>query len=228
MMQTLAGAAVSDGLEDGQVISGVGGQYNFVAMAQELPDGHSVLNLRSTRFNKGKLVSNIVPFYGHITIPRHLRDIVVTEYGIAYVRGCTDEEIIQRLLNITDSRFQNELMQWAKDVGKLDPEYQIPPIYRNNTPDSYQNILKKYKTLGFFNAFPFGTDLTDDEMKIGKALKMLKADLSSKFKLIRALFKGWTLTPNDEEQRLLERMQLLTPGNLKERVYQKLLLSKLR
>lgn len=49
MMHTLLGAAVSDGLENGQVVSGVGGQYNFVAMAQELPDGHSILNLRSTR-----------------------------------------------------------------------------------------------------------------------------------------------------------------------------------
>ena len=38
MMMTLTGAAVSDGLEDGTVISGVGGQYNFVAMAQE-PSG---------------------------------------------------------------------------------------------------------------------------------------------------------------------------------------------
>ena len=33
MMVTLLGAAVSDGLEDGQVVSGVGGQYNFVAQA---------------------------------------------------------------------------------------------------------------------------------------------------------------------------------------------------
>ena len=33
MMATLMGAAISDGLEDGQVISGVGGQYNFVAQA---------------------------------------------------------------------------------------------------------------------------------------------------------------------------------------------------
>ena len=36
MMATLMGAAVSDGLEDGQVVSGVGGQYNFVAQAFEL------------------------------------------------------------------------------------------------------------------------------------------------------------------------------------------------
>jgi acyl-CoA hydrolase len=34
MKATLLGAVVSDGLEDGRVVSGVGGQYNFVAMAQ--------------------------------------------------------------------------------------------------------------------------------------------------------------------------------------------------
>src|SRR3974390_2512122 len=33
MMATLMGAVVSDGLENGQVVSGVGGQYNFVAQA---------------------------------------------------------------------------------------------------------------------------------------------------------------------------------------------------
>nr|HEV8009099.1 acetyl-CoA hydrolase/transferase C-terminal domain-containing protein [Bradyrhizobium sp.] len=33
MMATLMGAVISDGLEDGQVVSGVGGQYNFVAQA---------------------------------------------------------------------------------------------------------------------------------------------------------------------------------------------------
>ena len=37
MMATALGAAVSDGLEDGRVVSGVGGQYNFVAMAHALP-----------------------------------------------------------------------------------------------------------------------------------------------------------------------------------------------
>lgn len=33
MMATLMGAAISDGLENGQVVSDVGGQYNFVAQA---------------------------------------------------------------------------------------------------------------------------------------------------------------------------------------------------
>ena len=47
MMATVLGAAVSDGLEDGRVVSGVGGQYNFVAMAHALHDARSVLMLRA-------------------------------------------------------------------------------------------------------------------------------------------------------------------------------------
>jgi acyl-CoA hydrolase len=39
LIVTLTGAVASDGLEDGRVLSGVGGQYNFVAMAPELEDG---------------------------------------------------------------------------------------------------------------------------------------------------------------------------------------------
>jgi acyl-CoA hydrolase len=49
MMMTLLGAAVSDGLADGRVISGVGGQYNFVAMAHSLPgafDSHAAQHAR--------------------------------------------------------------------------------------------------------------------------------------------------------------------------------------
>ena len=49
MMATLMGAAISDGLEDGQVVSGVGGQYNFVAQAFALEGARSVLALESTR-----------------------------------------------------------------------------------------------------------------------------------------------------------------------------------
>ena len=228
MMCTLSGAAVSDGLEDGRVVSGVGGQYNFVAMAQELPDGNSVLNLRSTRNSKGKVVSNIIPNYGHITIPRHLRDIVVTEYGIAFLRGKTDAEVIKALLNVTDSRFQDELMHWAKKVGKLEKEYKIPETYRNNTPDQYIPILKKYKEKGYFKPFPFGTDLTEDEIKIGRALKAIKADLGRKLELIKDIIKGLPLQPQPQDIPLLQRMDLEHPKNAKEHIYQKLLLEKFR
>jgi len=49
MMATLMGAVISDGLENGQVVSGVGGQYNFVAQAFALAGARSILALEATR-----------------------------------------------------------------------------------------------------------------------------------------------------------------------------------
>ncbi|HTE96625.1 MAG TPA: acetyl-CoA hydrolase/transferase C-terminal domain-containing protein, partial [Bradyrhizobium sp.] len=79
MMATLTGAAISDGLENGQVVSGVGGQYNFVAQAFALRGARSILAVEATRQAGAKTQSNIRWAYGHQTIPRHLRDIFVTE-----------------------------------------------------------------------------------------------------------------------------------------------------
>ena len=124
---TLMGAGVADQLEDGRILSGVGGQYNFVAQAHELEGARSVLLVRATRSKGGETRSNIIWNYGHTSIPRHLRDIVVTEYGVADLRGKTDAEVIGAMLSIADSRFQEELMETAKAAGKLpaDPAFGI-------------------------------------------------------------------------------------------------------
>ena len=87
MMATLLGDIISDGLDNGKVVSGVGGQYNFVAQSFALADARSIIIVRATRNVRGRVSSNILWNYGHTTIPRHLRDIVVTEYGIADLRG---------------------------------------------------------------------------------------------------------------------------------------------
>ena len=126
MMATLMGAAVSDGLENGQVVSGVGGQYNFVAQAFALQGARSILTLEATRQAGARPQSNIRWNYGHETIPRHLRDIVVTEYGVADLRGKSDADVIAAMLQVADSRFQNELARQAKDAGKLPKNYEIP------------------------------------------------------------------------------------------------------
>ena len=99
MMVNMRGAAVSDALDNGSVISGVGGQHDFVVQAFALKDARSILALHATRVLKSKTVSNIVWTYGHETIPWHLRDIIVTEYGVADLRGQTDAEVIARLLS---------------------------------------------------------------------------------------------------------------------------------
>ncbi|RZA02445.1 MAG: acetyl-CoA hydrolase, partial [Proteobacteria bacterium] len=67
MQVSLLGEALSDTLQDGRVISGVGGQYNFVAMSRELPDAYSTLLLRSTWHDGKRRRSNIVMHGGHVT-----------------------------------------------------------------------------------------------------------------------------------------------------------------
>jgi acyl-CoA hydrolase len=228
MMMTLGGAACSDGLENGKVVSGVGGQYNFVAMAHELPGGRSILMLRSTRAKHGKVTSNILASYGQITIPRHLRDVVITEYGIADLRGRTDREIIAALLNITDSGFQDGLMRTARQNGKLPRDYRIPDAFRNNSPKRLAEQLAGFKARGLFPAFPFGTDLTEIEIKLGQTLRSLKAKLGSPGGVAKAAARALEVRPVPEAAGpYLERMDLMTPRNLKEKMARKMIVAEL-
>ena len=174
MIVTLLGAAASDALESGQVVSGVGGQYNFVAMSHALPDARLLMMLRATHDNKDGLKSSILWSYGHVTIPRHLRDVVVTEYGIAELRGQSDGEVVKRLIAVADSRFQDELVKQAKAHGKLEAGYSVPECYRQNLPEVLEAKLLSWAQAGLLPDFPFGTDLTDDELQMVRAMKKLK------------------------------------------------------
>lgn len=228
MMATLLGAAISDGLENGQVISGVGGQYNFVAMAHELPDARSILLLRSTRESGRQKQSNVVWNYGHETIPRHLRDIVITEYGIADLRGRSDKEVIIALLNIADSQFQPGLLKKAKQAGKLPQDYQIPQAYRCNTPDRIQAWAEKYNKMGILPDYPSGTDFTEEEIVLERVLRRLKRQLSTRWGLIEGVIKAMTVGPAPiAAERYLSRLRLARPNSLKERLLQKLVVTAL-
>jgi len=218
MMMTATGAAVSDGLEDYQVVSGVGGQYNFVAMAHAMDDGRSILMLRATRESGGKTSSNIVWQYPHNTIPRHLRDLVVTEYGIADLRGRTDEECIQAMICIADARFQDELADQARQAGKLDPDWKIPERARANTPEALARELAPLAERGLFPDYPFGSDFSEVERRLIPALQKLKTWSKSKWTLARAAFAGRPAEFPDE----LQRLGLDTPASVTEKLYARL------
>ncbi|RTL49701.1 MAG: acetyl-CoA hydrolase [Bradyrhizobiaceae bacterium] len=223
MMATLLGDAVSDGLENGQVVSGVGGQYNFVAQAFALDGARSILTLDATRQSGRELISNIRWSYGHTTIPRHLRDIVITEYGIADLRGKSDADVIAAMLAITDSRFQNELMQLAKEAGKLPKSYEIPLACRDNTPERIAKALKPARDEGLLPAFPFGSDFTEVEQRLIPALQVLKSASASPFKLAGLAWEGLTGGQADAEETCLARMQLDRPATASDLIYRTLL-----
>ncbi len=190
MKVTLLGAAVSDQVRDGQVVSGVGGQFDFVSMAHQLPEGRSILLLRATRGAGKKLESNVVWEYPHATVPRHMRDVYVTEYGVADLRGRTDSECIKALLAIADSRFQDSLLHQAQQAGKLEQDYRIPETQRANLPQRIAAALAPHQQSGRLPALPFGCDLNEAELALAGRLKKLQgASLSwgGKLQLLRAL-----------------------------------------
>lgn len=174
MKVTLLGAAVSDQLEEGQVVSGVGGQYNFVAMGHALDRSRSMLMLRSHRGTGRDAVSNIVWEFAHATIPRHLRDLVVTEYGVADLRSATDEECIRSMICIADNRWQEQLRTEAVDAGKLDANWRIPEPWRDNCPDWVSGALAPWREHGLLREYPFGSDFTPEEETIARALAWLQ------------------------------------------------------
>ncbi len=224
MKVTLLGAAASDGLDNNQVVSGVGGQYNFVAMAHALPDSRSVLMLRSTHGSGKSIKSNIVWTYPYDTIPRHLRDVVITEYGIAMLRGKSDEDCIKAMICIADSRFQADLLSTAKQFGKLDQAWSIPAEYSENTPAGLKTRLKQGINDDSFPEWPFGSDFSTVELRLIKALGWLKKATKSRTALfltiIKAVFRPLAIQEYEQE---FERMHLLTVSAMQEKLYQRLL-----
>jgi hypothetical protein len=222
MMATLMGAVISDGLENGQVVSGVGGQYNFVAQAFSLEGARSILTVEATRQAGAKAQSNVRWTYGHETIPRHLRDIIVTEYGVADLRGKSDADVIAAMLQVADSRFQDELMRQAKDAGKLPKGFDIPAAHRENFPDRVAGALKPARDAGLLPSFPFGSDFTDTEQRLIPALQILQDAQRSALRLPGLLWQGFARTPDAADIECLARLGLDKPVTWFERAYRAL------
>lgn len=223
MMATVLGAISSDQLDDGRVISGIGGQYNFVAMAQELSDARLIMTVRSTRGSGRDLKSNIVFSYGHCSVPKHLRDIVVTEYGIADLRGKPDKEVIMEMIKIADSRFQPRLLRQAQKAKKIPADWKIPEEYRHNTPEKISEMLHPFQSQGYFKRFPFGTDLTENEVILGSALKAFRAlQTGSPLKMVRKLLGEIPKSPPAEAIPFLKMMKLEQASFPKEFLMQKI------
>ncbi len=223
MMVTLLGAAVSDGLEDGRVVSGVGGQFDFVRMAHALPDAHSVLMFRARREHDGGVQSNVRWNYGHTTVPRHCRDVFVSEYGIAATRGLPDGEVIAALLGIADSAFQRQLLDQARRARKIPKSYSVPSDARENVPEAIERVFLDPTIAKHFPPFPLGTALSEEEQALALALPHLAAAIERPVRNAGMLLTALFSSPAEEDAAALTRMRLNKPANLKDTAYRRLL-----
>jgi len=219
MMATLLGSVVSDGLDDGRVVSGVGGQYNFVAQAFALDDARSIITLGAVRGVGKAAKSNILWRYGHTTIPRHLRDVVITEYGVADLRGKSDQDVIAAMLAVADSRFQDELRRQAVDAGKLPKAYTIPAEHRDNTPGRIARALKPAMDQGLLPLFPLETDFDAVELRLLPLMQRLQGAAAEPMAAAGLLAKGLSPSSKAKAAEALQRLGLDRPKTLEEQLY---------
>ena len=221
MMVTLLGAAVSDALDDGRVVSGVGGQFDFVSMAQSLDEGMSILMCRARREHRGTPSSNIRWNYGHITVPRHHRDVFVTEYGIAATRGRSDRNVIDRILHIADAEFHENLVKAARDSGKLERGYTMARDADQNRPATIESVFSEHRSE--FPPYPLGTELTADEQALAKALGWLQASTASVGGRMRTVLQATLAKVDAINESALDRMGLGRPSGIQQRLLRQLI-----
>lgn len=101
-------------------ISGVGGQVDFIRGASMSKDGNAkaIIAMPSVTVKKdGSMVSKVVPFIDHgaaVTTSRCDADYVVTEYGIAKLKGANLKDRARQLINIAHPDFREELKEQFK------------------------------------------------------------------------------------------------------------------
>jgi len=108
-------------------------------------------------------------------------------------------------------------------------DYQIPEEYRFNTPQKIATLLKPYQEHGVFLNFPFGTDLTADDIALGGALKTLKAlSKGHPLKMVKGLLLEFFKPIPKSAHNHIKRMNLLNPFSLKDKIMRKTVVFALR
>ncbi len=119
--------------------SGIGGQVDFIRGASRSEGGKSVICLKSTALNG--TVSKIVPRLSEgagVVTPRGDVDVIITEYGLAMLRGKTIRERVLSLIAIAHPEFRNGLLEAAKDMRYVF-EDQVPFLSRGTYfPTEYE------------------------------------------------------------------------------------------
>jgi acyl-CoA hydrolase len=80
----------------GRLVAGIGGHPDFCAAATRAPDGLSVIALRATHGDH----SSIVPRVDTVSTPRCDVDVIVTEHGVADLRGLDDAQRAERIMGV--------------------------------------------------------------------------------------------------------------------------------
>jgi acyl-CoA hydrolase len=114
----LYGQVVADTI-DGRQFSGIGGHEDFIAPSGLSLEDRSLVCLRSTAAVEGATISRIVPGLpagSVVTTPRHQLDMVVTEHGVAHLRGRTVRERAHALADVAAPEYRDSLHERCEQL----------------------------------------------------------------------------------------------------------------
>ena len=113
----LSGQVCADSIGS-RIYSGFGGQVDFVTGAQLSKGGRSIIALPATAAGGtvSRLVPQLTPGAGVVTSRAQI-DHVVTEFGVASLRGCSLRERARALISIAHPDFQEELSRQFLSSG---------------------------------------------------------------------------------------------------------------
>jgi acyl-CoA hydrolase/GNAT superfamily N-acetyltransferase len=136
----LTGQVCSDSIGH-SFYSGIGGQVDFIRGASRSDGGKSIICVKSTALQG--TVSKIVPRLSEgagVVTTRGDVDVIITEYGLASLRGKTIRERVLSLIAIAHPKFRNGLLEAAKEM-KYVFEDQVPFLARGTYfPIEYEAI----------------------------------------------------------------------------------------
>ena len=123
----LTGQVVADSIGH-DFYSGIGGQMDFVAGATMSVGGKAIIALPSTakQWTISRIVPTLTPGAGVVTSRGHV-DYVVTEYGIAALKGKSVRERALELIRIAHPKFRAELLEQVRQYYWV-PDYQAPTV----------------------------------------------------------------------------------------------------
>jgi len=98
-------------------ISSPGGQIEFMSGAARSEGGKAIIAIRSTAKNETISSITLNLYKGPITTPHESVTHVVTEYGIAELRGKNEQQRAISLINIAHPKFRKQLAEEALDAG---------------------------------------------------------------------------------------------------------------
>lgn len=113
----LFGACCSEYL-NGRQYTASGGQLDFVRGATASKGGKSIIACHSTAA-KGKVSRIVARLDGPVTVPRNDIQYVVTEHGVANLRGLSVGARAMALIGLADPAFREELTQQAREMGLI-------------------------------------------------------------------------------------------------------------